>query len=98
MDRLYLESLRNLAILEMILRERQKVKNKPWDSECKVFIGGLKHSVSRLDLIVSKSVSNVNLEPFFLGFFLQIWTCGQLLGSKEAGGVRLCADAKQSRS
>ena len=53
MDSLYLESLRNLAILEMILKTKQKVKNHPWDSECKVFIGGLKFNVTRVNLVVS---------------------------------------------
>ena len=53
MDRYYLESLRNLAILEMILRNKQGIKKQPWDKECKVFIGGLKYNVCRTDVTVS---------------------------------------------
>ena len=48
MDGYYLESLRNLALLDMILRNKQQIKKQPWDKECKVFIGGLKYNVCRI--------------------------------------------------
>ena len=53
MDLLLSESL---ALLEMIMTYKvdkvRTTKRKTWDSRCKVFIGGLKHTVMRRNIIV----------------------------------------------
>ena len=56
MDRFYLENLRNIAILEFLLKNKQRNQKQTWDKESKVFIGGLKFNVGRSELIVSKLV------------------------------------------
>ena len=73
MDRYYLESLRNLAILEMIFRNKQKIKKQPWDKECKVFIGGLKYNACRTEVTVSILVKSAYINNnYFRIFFLNM--------------------------
>ena len=50
----------SLAFLEMMMTYKvNKVRNtrrKTWDSRCKVFIGGLRHTVMRRNIIVSQEM------------------------------------------
>ena len=86
MDRYYMESLRNLAILEMILRNKQRIKKQPWDKECKVFIGGLKYNVYRTDVTVSILLKSACINNNLFRIFFHNMGMWSIVGLQENQG------------
>ena len=70
MDLLLSESL---ALLDMIMTYKvdkvRTTKRKTWDSRCKVFIGGLRHTVMRRNIIVSEEIFSLAIKLLFEDIF-----------------------------
>ena len=54
-----MENLIKLALFEFLLKFQNNVKKQTWNKDCKVFIGGLRHTVRRSDLMVRKKGSEL---------------------------------------